>query len=245
MKSIILKSTLLKFPAAFAILIFTVVACKNQEKVTTAIATELPKVSLETEIDSLNYALGAFVSGMLEEQEVEMKTKAITAGMVDQRADSAQLSDAEVQSLMRKLQNYKIEKEGRMALAAGKEYLAANASKSGVMVTSSGLQYEVIKEAEGAKPLASDRVTVHYTGTTIDGTKFDSSLDRGEPSTFGLKQVIAGWTEGLQLMSVGSEYKFTIPSELGYGLRGQPRAGIAPNSVLIFTVELIGIESKE
>lgn len=122
----------------------------------------------------------------------------------------------------------------------GEEFLAANATKESVIVTESGLQYEVIKMGKGPKPSATDRVRVHYHGTLIDGTVFDSSVERGEPITFGLNQVIAGWTEGVQLMPVGSKFRFYIPQELGYGAR--EAGSIPPYSTLIFEVELLGIE---
>ncbi len=122
----------------------------------------------------------------------------------------------------------------------GEEFLAANATKESVIVTESGLQYEVIKMGKGPKPSATDRVRVHYHGTLIDGTVFDSSVERGEPITFGLNQVIAGWTEGVQLMPVGSKFRFYIPQELGYGAR--EAGSIPPYSTLIFEVELLDIE---
>ena len=122
----------------------------------------------------------------------------------------------------------------------GEKFLAENALKEGVTVTESGLQYEVIKMGRGKKPTATDNVKVHYHGTLIDGTVFDSSVDRGEPITFGLNQVIAGWTEGVQLMPVGSKVRFYIPQELGYG--AQNAGSIPPYSTLIFEVELLGIE---
>ena len=124
----------------------------------------------------------------------------------------------------------------------GTKFLEQNKKKSGVKVTSSGLQYEVVKQGTGKKPTASNTVKVHYTGTLIDGTKFDSSVDRGTPAEFRLDQVIAGWTEGLQLMAVGSKFKFYIPSELAYG--DNPREGgpIQPGSTLIFDVELLDIK---
>lgn len=126
------------------------------------------------------------------------------------------------------------------AIAAGKKFLEENKLKEGVITTESGLQYEVIKMGKGAKPTATDKVKVHYHGTLTDGTVFDSSVDRGEPITFALNQVIPGWTEGVQLMPVGSKFRFYIPQELGYGAR---QAGsIPPYSTLIFEVELLGIE---
>ena len=122
----------------------------------------------------------------------------------------------------------------------GKSFLEENMKKSGVKTTDSGLQYKVLLEGTGKSPNATDRVTVHYEGTLIDGTKFDSSYDRGEPIDFGLNQVIRGWTEGVQLMKEGSKYKFFIPSDLAYGQQGSPGA-IPPNAALIFTVELIRV----
>ncbi len=124
--------------------------------------------------------------------------------------------------------------------ANGEKFLAENALKEGVIVTESGLQYEVIKMGKGKKPVAEDRVKVHYHGTLIDGTVFDSSVNRGEPIVFGLNQVIKGWTEGVQLMPVGSKFRFYIPQELGYG--AQNTGSIPPYSTLIFEVELLGIE---
>ena len=126
--------------------------------------------------------------------------------------------------------------------AKGIKFLEQNKQKSGVKVTSSGLQYEVIKSTTGKKPNPTDKVKVHYTGKLIDGKTFDSSVDRGEPAEFMLNQVIPGWTEGLQLMSVGSKFKFYIPSELAYGDNPQPGSPIGPGSMLIFDVELLEIK---
>lgn len=127
------------------------------------------------------------------------------------------------------------------AKAAGEKFLADNAKRPEVKTTASGLQYEVIESSLGQKPKATDTVRVHYEGTLIDGTVFDSSYKRGESITFGLNQVIRGWTEGLQLMSVGSKYKLYIPYTLGYGAQGAG-GSIPPYAALIFTVELLGIE---
>ena len=125
-------------------------------------------------------------------------------------------------------------------LKAGQEFLETNKKKAGVVSLPSGLQYEVITEGSGVKPLASNKVTCHYHGTLIDGTVFDSSVKRGQPATFPLNMVIKGWTEGLQLMGVGSKWRFFLPPQLAYGDR-QTGAEIGPNSTLIFEVELLGV----
>jgi len=128
--------------------------------------------------------------------------------------------------------------------AEGEEWLKENAKKDGITVTASGLQYQVLTEGSGPKPGPTDTVAVHYKGTLIDGTEFDSSYKRGEPASFPLNRVITGWTEGLQLMSKGAKYKFFIPSSLGYGERGQG-ASIGPNAVLIFEVELLDFQPSK
>ncbi len=138
-----------------------------------------------------------------------------------------------------KLQQMKTQK-AEENLKAGQEFLAANKNKEGVTELPSGLQYEILKEGDGAKPTAHNSVTCHYHGTLINGTIFDSSVQRGKPATFPLNMVIKGWTEGLQLMATGSKFRFFIPPHLGYGER-QVSAEIGPNSTLIFDVELLGI----
>ena len=132
------------------------------------------------------------------------------------------------------------EEKSKVTAAEGVAFLEENSKKEGITTTESGLQYEVLTKGEGASPTKDDKVTVHYTGTLIDGTVFDSSVDRGEPATFGVTQVIKGWTEALQLMSVGDKFRLFIPSDLAYGQRGSG-AKIAPNSTLIFEVELLKI----
>jgi len=130
--------------------------------------------------------------------------------------------------------------EGEKQLTAGKDYLAKNKAKAGVKTTASGVQYEVLKKGSGAKPTTANTVRVHYHGTLIDGTVFDSSVQRGQPIEIPMTQMIRGWTEALQLMSVGDKWKLTIPSDLAYGPQGRP--GIPPNAVLVFEVELLGIK---
>src|SRR6185369_7466468 len=147
------------------------------------------------------------------------------------------------QEFMQKLQSKqaaKSKEEAEKNQKEGDDFLAKNKSKKGVKTTASGLQYEVVKEGSGPHPKATDTVKVDYTGTKIDGTKFDSSVDRGQPATFPLNGVIPGWTEGMQLMPVGSEFKFYIPAKLAYGERGP--AQIGPNATLVFSVKLIDIE---
>ncbi len=148
-----------------------------------------------------------------------------------------QLAMQEFQRNMAKAQKTKAEQSRK----AGDKYLAENKKKKGVIVTKSGLQYEIIKKGDGATPKSSDTVKTHYHGTLIDGTVFDSSVARDMPATFPVGRVIAGWTEALQLMKVGDKWKLTIPSELAYGKRGSPPK-IAPDSVLVFEIELLGIE---
>lgn len=142
-------------------------------------------------------------------------------------------------SISDKLNQMKNEKAAAN-LKAGQEFLASNRNKPGITELASGLQFEVITEGSGPKPLVTNKVTCHYHGTLIDGTVFDSSVKRGQPATFPLNAVIKGWTEGVQLMAVGSKYRFFIPPQLGYGER-QVSAQIGPNSTLIFEVELLGI----
>ena len=136
------------------------------------------------------------------------------------------------------------EKAAQDSLAEGQKFLEENAKKEGVMVTDSGIQYQILTPAEGEKPAATDTVKVHYKGTFLNGETFDSSYDRGQPAVFPLNRVIRGWTEGVQLMSVGAKYKFTIPSDLAYGPVGNPPR-IPGNSVLEFEIELLEIQKPE
>jgi len=161
----------------------------------------------------------------------------LLTGMASCTGNSSSSSDTAEQTTLDYGQQIKDNK------TIGREFMEQNAKNDSVVQTSSGLQYMVLKEGNGAKPGPTDVVTVHYTGKLLDGTVFDSSVERGDPATFPLDQVIPGWTEGLQLMSEGSQYRLFIPSELAYGSKGAGNQ-ILPNSTLIFDVELIKVEKK-
>jgi FKBP-type peptidyl-prolyl cis-trans isomerase FklB len=196
----------------------------------------------ETEMEKVSYSLGVNVATGVKAQGLDtIDANAVAKAFKDVFAGN-DLDISEEES-MQVLQDYfgKLAAEkSAQAGEAGSVYLTENGAKEGVITTESGLQYEVMTEGSGAKPNADDQVTVHYHGMLTDGTVFDSSVDRGEPAQFGVTQVIPGWVEALQLMSVGDKWKLTIPSALAYGDKG---AGglIGPGETLVFEVELIGI----
>ena len=196
----------------------------------------------ETEMEKFSYSLGIISATSVKAQGLDtIDANAVSKAFKDVfEGNDLDISEEEsmevLQAYFGKIQAAAQEKAGK----AGATYLAENAEKEGVITTASGLQYEVLTEGDGAQPTAADQVTVHYHGMLTDGTVFDSSVDRGEPAQFGVTQVIKGWTEALQLMSVGDKWKLTIPSNLAYGDKG---AGgmIGPNATLVFEVELLGI----
>ena len=205
-------------------------------------------------MDRASYAIGFDMGRRLKADGIEANLDQMAEGLRTGFAGSdSRLTEDEMRQAMMDLQKQVTERmQAEQAQAAqanraeGEAFLAENGKKDGITTLPSGLQYEVVTEGSGAKPTPQDRVTVHYTGTLIDGTKFDSSVDRGQPATFGVTQVIAGWTEALQLMSPGAKWRLYIPSDLAYGERGgQPRGNqpsiIGPNATLIFDVELIEI----
>jgi FKBP-type peptidyl-prolyl cis-trans isomerase FklB len=194
-------------------------------------------------MDKISYAIGLSMGQNLMGSGVtSLEYADLAAGIKDVlEKNQPQISYQEAQQVLGKFFSELEEKIAGEAKAAGEAFLAENAKREGVKVTESGLQYEVLEATIGQKPKATDKVRVHYEGTLIDGTVFDSSYKRGESITFGLNQVIKGWTEGLQLMSVGSKYKLYIPYQLAYGERGAG-ANIPPYAALIFIVELLGIE---
>lgn len=198
-------------------------------------------MTFKNDEEKLSYALGMVVATNLTKQGFEnLQAEFLAKGMVDSSAGSdvmtVELADTYIQEYMNKKQ---AEKHAG-AKDAGIAFLAKNRLKDGVTTTASGLQYQVLKDGNGDSPKATDKVTVHYHGTLIDGTVFDSSVKRNQPASFGLNQVIPGWTEGVQLMKVGAKYRFFIPSELGYGAQGAG-GSIPPFSTLIFEVELLRI----
>ena len=189
--------------------------------------------------------VGRSLSSIKDEVDVATVIQALQASLKGEKTTLTEQEALSVrQEFMQKLQAKqaaKSKEEAEKNQKEGDDFLAKNKSKKGVKTTASGLQYEVVKEGTGAHPKATDTVKVDYTGTKIDGTKFDSSVDRGQPATFPLNGVIPGWTEGLQLMTPGSEYKFYIPANLAYKDHGPPAIG--PNATLIFDVKLISIEA--
>jgi FKBP-type peptidyl-prolyl cis-trans isomerase FklB len=194
-------------------------------------------------MDKISYAIGLSMGQNLMGSGVtSLEYADLAAGIKDVlEKNQPQISYQEAQQVLGKFFSELEAKIAGEAKAAGEAFLAENAKREGVKVTESGLQYEVLEARIGQKPKATDKVRVHYEGTLIDGTVFDSSYKRGESITFGLNQVIKGWTEGLQLMSIGSKYKLYLPYQLAYGERGAG-ANIPPYAALIFTVELLGIE---
>jgi len=234
---------------ATIVLLATLVAisCSQDEK-----SSSLPQVTqLEQFEQKYSYAIGLDIAKSLGRSGMEIDLPSLVQGLSDAineqptllTEDEARQVMQEFQKQAQAAQSQEQEVMAEKNKQEGEEFLAANKEREGVMTTASGLQYMVLKEGDGAQPSATDRVTVHYHGTLIDGSVFDSSVDRGEPATFGLNRVISGWTEGLQLMKVGSKYRFFIPPDLAYGERG-PSPKIGPNATLIFEVELLGIEEQ-
>jgi FKBP-type peptidyl-prolyl cis-trans isomerase len=221
-----------------AIVVVTMSSCNNQNG--------SGDVSVETMTDSVSYALGYSIGNNLLTQFPDIDPNIIGAAISDVYAEKEITMFANEQEAGAFIQGYfakQMEVKAQSNLEDGNKFLEENKAREGVTTTESGLQYEVITEGTGAVPTATDKVRVHYHGTTIDGTVFDSSVDRGEPAVFGVGQVIKGWTEALQLMPVGSKWKVFIPAELAYGERGAG-ANIGPNSALVFEVELLEIVTE-
>lgn len=213
------------------------------------------KVVLDTDQAKESYSIGYSIGEDFKQQGIEIDSRVLAKGMADAIAGGdAMLSEEERMKIFAALQQRMMEKQqalvaeqqkemaakGEQNLTDGKTFLEANAKKDGVKTLDSGLQYQVLEKGKGAPPIKTDNVSVHYHGTLIDGTVFDSSVERGEPATFPVGGVIPGWVEALQLMPPGSKWKLFIPSELAYGERGAGPV-IGPNSVLVFEVELLAI----
>jgi FKBP-type peptidyl-prolyl cis-trans isomerase FklB len=226
----------------------TMFSCGNQVK---------DVKTLKTELDSVSYAVGLSMSGQLKTNFSEVNKSILAQGIKNGLDSTNLLMEAKdmqevLSSYFKKKQLAQMEEKQAAAAEAaevkfgenkkaGEDFLAANKSKEGVQTTESGIQYIILKEGSGEKPAGpATRVKVHYHGTNLEGKVFDSSVDKGMPAEFGLNQVIKGWTEGVQLMSVGSKYTFFIPQELAYGAQ-QRSADIKPFSMLIFEIELLDI----
>jgi FKBP-type peptidyl-prolyl cis-trans isomerase len=215
-----------------------------------------PAAPLKSRKEKFSYALGMNVGNSLganlKRQSVEVDPVLVAQGLKDMltggktrlTTEQAQAVLKEVQEEINKEQQAKTQAAAAKNKFEGDAFLVANKSKDGVVTLPSGLQYKILTDGTGPKPTASDSVVCNYRGTLIDGTEFDSSYKRGQPATFPVSGVIKGWTEALQLMPVGSKWQLLIPSDLAYGAPGQPRAGIGPDSTLIFEVELVSIQEK-
>lgn len=193
-------------------------------------------------MDKVSYALGMSIGHQLQQMNAtDLNISDFAQAITDVFNGDAKLTDADAQAAVQDFFSRKAEEQAKAAKAEGENFLAENAKKEGVKTLPSGLQYKVLREGNGRKPSATDQVECHYEGTLINGQVFDSSYRRGETATFGLNQVIKGWTEGLQLMQEGAKYRFFIPYDLAYGERGAGQS-IPPYAALIFDVELIKVK---
>jgi len=217
-----------------------------------ATADEIKSAELKTDQQKLSYALsyemGSYLKAMGEDLDLEVLQLGLEDSFKGNKSLLSQEEMAQIQQQFAQRQQEKRVKETVDMITknnkAAEDFLKENGTKDGVVTTESGLQYQVITQGDGPKPKADDIVKVHYKGTLLDGTEFDSSYSRNEPAVFPLNQVIPGWTEAVQLMNVGSKYKLFLPPKLAYGDRGAPPV-IEPGSMLIFEVELLGIEDKK
>lgn len=226
-------------------ILFSLISCNNKGKMNN-------EISLNSEIDSVSYAIGNAIAQSIITQNEQIKNQSpdlnmeiINSSIMSNltEANKSILDSATTQIIIQNYFSKKQKLEENNAKAEGMKFLEENKSKDGVQVTESGLQYVIISEGTGKNPVDSSNVTVHYHGTTPDGEVFDSSVDRGQPATFNLSQVIKGWTEGVQLMKEGAKYKFFIPQELAYGANPRPGGPIKPYMPLVFEVELISINN--
>jgi FKBP-type peptidyl-prolyl cis-trans isomerase len=233
------KVLLLCIFATSTLAVFAQTATKPKPKTTTAAA---PAVILKNLDDSVSYAIGVSVASFYKEQGVRnINSTLLAAAIKDVLAGrKTKLDEAACNTVMNTAMSLAQENKSKGNIDSGMAFLATNKAKAGVNTTESGLQYEVVTEGAGIKPVATDSVTCHYRGTLLNGTEFDNSYSRGEPITFPLNRVIPGWTEGLQLMKVGSKYKFYVPYTLAYG--AFDNGPIPGGSMLIFDVELLDVK---
>ncbi len=207
-----------------------------------SIKSTMSAQKLNNEIDSVSYSLGVNIGENLKTQfpDINLKNFELAIKNVLDNQKEPKISGADAQKVIQNYFQKQQAKASESVIKEGKKFLTENSKKDGVITLESGLQYEIIKSGEGAKPTINDQVTTHYHGTLLDGTVFDSSVERGQPATFPVSGVIKGWTEALQLMTVGSKWKLFVPYDLAYGERGAgPKIG--PYTTLIFEVELISI----
>lgn len=230
----------------------TLIGC-NQQASEQSVETPAAETVLDTQEKRVSYGMGMGLGQRIKHESFAIDIKSFTDG-VKHAVEGVEplMTDEEVMKEMQAFQQQQMarqqeaqEKQGQENKAKGTAFLAENAAKEGVVTTESGLQYKVITEGSGAKPTATDTVEVHYVGTLIDGTEFDSSYKRGATVSFPVDGVIAGWTEGLQLMTTGSKWQLFIPSDLAYGPGGTGGGPIGPNETLIFDVELVSIKAAE
>lgn len=231
----------MKYSIVILLLVGLAFSCSNKSSST--------NLELKTFEDSVAYAIGLNVGENLKKDEVDLNLDLIREGMSDAMNEGeTKIAKEEIMKIFQKYQMQiqalaakKAQEQSKVNREEGEKFLAENAKKDGVITTESGLQYMVMKEGTGAKPTATSTVKVNYHGTRVDGVVFDSSVERGEPIEFPLNGVISGWTEGVQLMSIGSKYKFFIPADLAYGDRAMG-AKIPAGSTLIFEIELLEIK---
>jgi FKBP-type peptidyl-prolyl cis-trans isomerase FkpA len=215
----------------------------SKTAVSKAPVAKKPVASFKSKVDTVSYFIGLQIGGDMKKNDADdINPSALAKGLADALKGNKPQIDPMIAS--KYAQDYFSEKQMKKAqesMLQAKKFFDDNAKRPGVKTTASGLQYEILKDTIGPKPVPTDIVKVNYKGTLLSGKIFDST-EGGQPATFPLNQVIPGWTEGLQLMSVGSKYKFYIPGNIAYGEQGVPQAGIGPNETLIFEVDLLGIE---